>query len=179
MQLRLADWVFAFVHGFRYESSKLKPEELKCFEPYVKEQMLTKPCQVEVIQFSKPYRLALVFFFDETKQDLLIHICQEKWNTLDVMVKRLLDKYSVLQLNNRDLYRLLERCRSYSNKSTYAIDFIAHVSCICFTYDARVKASQFPWELRYVTGPQEMAEVVFNLNHCQAQDYFTNKTLFT
>lgn len=182
MQLRLTDWVFAFVHGFRYEAEKLTQDEAKCLEPYIEEQMLTKPCQVEVIQFNKPYRLALVFFFNKAKRDLLIHVCQEKWYNLDAMVKKLLDKHRELQLNYEDLHRLLESCRSYPDTSIYAIDFITHVCCICFTRDVRMKGSVFPWRLDYITGAQAIAETVFHLNLCQAQDEFMhacNKTFFT
>jgi hypothetical protein len=50
--LSLTDWVFAFVNVFRYKSGKLKREETKCFWSHVKEQMLAKSCQVEVIRFS-------------------------------------------------------------------------------------------------------------------------------
>lgn len=42
MQKRLTDWVFAFVHGFRYESSKEQKEQLEFLEPFVKEQVLAK-----------------------------------------------------------------------------------------------------------------------------------------
>jgi hypothetical protein len=50
--MRLTDWIFAFVHGLRYESHKAEKEEIKFLEPFFKEQMLIPPCQVEVIQFS-------------------------------------------------------------------------------------------------------------------------------
>lgn len=171
--MRLTDWVFAFVQGFRYESSKLTPEETGYFEPYVKEQMLTTPCQAEVIRFCKPYRLALLFFFDGTKQDLLISIRREEWNNLDATVTRLQSKYSTLQLKSIDLHRLLERCRGYTNGSIYAIDCVTHVCCICFTHDPRIKASPLPWSLYYVSNPQEMAEMIFNLNLGQASMYST------
>ena len=60
--VRLRNWVFAFVKKFRCEASKLKPHEKEWLKPYVKEQILPKPCQVEVLKFSNPYLLILLFF---------------------------------------------------------------------------------------------------------------------
>jgi hypothetical protein len=172
--MRLTDWIFAFVHGFRYESGKAK-EELEFLEPFVKEQMLTSPCQVEAIQFSKPYRVVLLFFFDKKKQDLLIHIFQEKWSSQDLTVKRLTSKYSALKVNHEDLRKLIGRCRDYPRNSIYAIDFIKNVCCICFTRDPREKGSPFPWSLNYITNPQETGEMIFTLNLIQASTYFSTR----
>jgi hypothetical protein len=140
--------------------------------------MLGKPCQVEVVQFSKPYRLVLVFFFDNTKLDLSIYIHQEKWKKIDALVARLRDKYSKLQINQNNLLQVLERCRSYPKKSIYAIDCIENICCICFTHDAQIKGSPYPWKPNYVTNHQEVAEMIFNLNLRQAQDELFNKTFF-
>jgi hypothetical protein len=172
MQLKLADWIFRFVQGFRYEANKLDPHERNYLEPYVKEQMLNKPCQIEILQLRRPYRLALVFFFDDTKQDLLICARQHNWNNLDATVTRLLSKYSALHLKGIDLQALLERCRSYSNNSLYSIDYINQACCICFTHDPRKKSSPFPWSLHYISDPQAMAEMIFNLNLGQASMYY-------
>lgn len=177
LPMRLSDWVFAFVHQFRYDAGKLAPWETKCFEPYVKEQMLTKPCQVEVMQFSKPYHLALVFFFDENKRDLLIEVRHEEWRNSDATLNRFLKKYSELNVNRGELHGLLERCRNSSSDLVYSVDFISKVNCICFMHDVRIKTSPFPWSLYYISNPQQMAETIFNLNHCQAQDAFFRKTL--
>lgn len=170
--MRLTDWVFAFIHGFRYESSKVQKEELKHLEPFVKEQMLARRCQVQVIQFCKPYRVALLFFFDKTKHDLLIDIYQGRWSALGSIVKRLTNEYSTLKVNHKDLRKLIGRCRDYPRNSVYAIDFIKNVCCICFTRDPREKGSPFPWNLSYITSPQETAEMIFDLNLSQAFMYF-------
>jgi len=179
LRMRLTYWVFAFVHGFRFEAKKLRPEETECFEPHVKEQMLTRPCQVEVMQFDAPYRLALFFFFDKTKQDLRINVHQENWNSLEATISKLRKKYFAPQLNRKDLRKLLKRCRSYSNESIYSIDFVTHACCLSFGHDPRTKASPFPWSWHYITAPQKMAEIVFTLNLAQAQDEHMNKTFFT
>ena len=49
-------WGFSLLHSFRFEAEKLTKEETEVFEPHTKEQMLTKPCQVEVIQLNDPCR---------------------------------------------------------------------------------------------------------------------------
>jgi len=170
MQLRSTDWVFAFVHGFRYEASKLKPEETQCFEPCVKEQMLTKPCQVEVMELANPHRVAFVFLFDRTKRDLLIHISHEKWESLDVAVARILNRYPATRVNGQKLRKMLKRCRTIADGTIYSIDFIKNACCICFTHDPRVKATPLPWMLNSMSDPQEVADMIFNLNHCQAVD---------
>ena len=104
--------------------------------------MLTKPCQVEVIQFGKPY--LLVFFFDRTKHDFIIRIYQEKWKNLDVLVKKLIRKYSSLKLRRKKLFKMLLRCRHYKRGIVYSIDWIKDVCCISFTHDPRVKGSPLP-----------------------------------
>jgi len=43
---------------------------------------------------------------------------------------------------------------------------------ICFTHDPRIKASPFPWSFYYISNPQAMAEMIFNLNFGQASMYF-------
>jgi hypothetical protein len=131
--------------------------------------MLSKPCQVEVMQFTNPYRVVLIFLFDGTKSDLLIHISREKWEDLDDAIG-ILDKYSSLHLNGQKLRKMLKHCRTIDVELIYSIDFTKDACCICFTYDPRVKASPLPRRLKHVSDPQEKAEMIFNLNHCQAVD---------
>jgi hypothetical protein len=170
--MRLTDWIFAFVHGLRYESHKTEKEELEFLEPFFKEQMLTPPCQVEAIQFSKPYRLVLLLFFDRQKQDLLIHISQEKWSSRDSTTKKLISKYSTLRINREDIQEIIEHYHNYPKKLIYGIDFIQNLCCICFTRDPRQKGSPFPWAFDYITNPQTTAEMIFHLNLGQASTYF-------
>lgn len=168
-QLSLADWVFAFIHGYRYEASKLKMGETEWFEPYIRECTLAKPCQVEVVQFRRPYRVALVFLFDNTKIDLLIKIREGNWNKLGLIVRSLRSEHPSLQINSKELRRLLSRCRDYPNDSMFAIDYTSNVFLICFTHDPRVHGSPFPWKLCYTTDPQKVAGTVFDLNLQQAE----------
>jgi hypothetical protein len=170
--IRLTDWVFAFVHGYRYESNKLDPEETKCFVPFVQENLLSMPGQMEVVVFNKPFRIVLLYFLDKTKLDLLIRIQQRKWTDIITLTKQLQEKHCSLQLKREELAKLLQRCRCNSKKSLFAIDFARNVFAICFNHDPRVKVSPYPWELSYINGPQEMAELIFHLNIDQASCYF-------
>ena len=172
MQARLTDWIFAFVHGFRYESSKVEKEEPEFLEPFVKEQTLARPYQAEVILFSRPWRFVLLFFFDKTQHDLLIHIRQGRWSSQGLIIEGLINKYSSLKINHKDLRTIMERCRNGQRDSIYAIDCARKVCCLCFTHDPREKGSPFPWNLSYITKPQKTAEMIFNLNLSQASMYF-------
>jgi hypothetical protein len=166
--VRLVDWVLAFVQEFRYEASKLKPHEKEWLKPYVKEQILTKACQVEVLKFGNPYRLVLLFFLDGTKQDLLIKIHRKKWATLDATVGMFLDKYSALNLKHEDMYRLLKDSIGGIRNPIYGIDCTNNVGCIFFSHDVLVETFLFPWKLVDFSNPQKMAEMIFYLNLGQA-----------
>jgi hypothetical protein len=166
--MRLDDWVFAFIHGYRYEVNKLKTGEIGCFEPYVRENTLTKPCQVEVVEFNKPYRVVLIFFFDKTDIDLRINVQQGEWNKLDSVIMNLCERYPLLQINPKELGKILVRCCRCPNESIFSLDFMSNVFLICFTHDPRVHGSPFPWKLNYTVNPQEMAQTILDLNLQQA-----------
>jgi hypothetical protein len=170
--IRLTDWVFAFVHGYRYESGKLSAEEKEWFEPFFQENVLAKPGQVEAVIFSKPFRVVLLYFLDRTKPDLLIRIRQRKWTNIVALVNELREKHCSLQLGYNDLFRILRRCRYYHKKSMFAIDFAKNMFAVCFTHDPRLKGSPYPWEMNYINDPQEMAEVILHLNVDQSSCYF-------
>lgn len=172
--VRLVDWVFAFMQEFRYEASKLEPYEKEWLKPYVKEQIMQKPCQAEVLKFDNPYCLVLLFFFDSTKQDLLIKIHRKKWATLDATVAMFLDKYSTLNLNSEDVYRLIVSAKDDmggGRKFLYGLDGLNNVGCIYFPHNVLVKTSRFPTELGDLSDPRRMAEWIFNTNLGQASSY--------
>jgi hypothetical protein len=173
--IRLTDWVFAFVHGYRHESTRLSSEEKECFEPFVQENLLAKPGQVEVVIFSKPFRSVLLYFLDRTRPDLLISIRQRKWSSIVALVNELKEKHRSLRFSCSDLYRMLWRCRDYRNKLMFGIDCSKNVLAVCFTHDPRLKGSPYPWELNYINDPQEMAEVILHLNVDQSSCYFDKR----
>jgi hypothetical protein len=168
----LDNWTFAFIHGFRYESNKVDEEEKAVFKPFIREQTLTRPCQSEVLQFNNPHCCVFLFFFDQTKPDFLTHTCALKWNELDLVVNMLLKKYSALKIHRIDLRKLIGRCLDIGEDSLYSLDFIRNVCCICFPRDPRNKGTLFPWSFNYVSDPQKLAKIVFNLNLGQSSSYF-------
>lgn len=170
--MRLTDWVFRFTQEYRYESCKLKAEEKECFEPYVEENLLSKPCQVEVLRFSRPFRVVLLFFLDKTKPDLIIHLQKGNWRNLAALVDKFGKKYHSLYLNSPNLWLLLDRCRRLDRKSLFGFDFSRSINLICFTHDPRIKGSPFPWELSYLNSPIEVGEMVLHLNVDQSSCYF-------
>ena len=169
--MKLSDWIFFFTHGFRYEAKRMHPEEVRFLESYFREQTLAKPCQVEAMLFSSPFRVALLFFLDQTKLDLQIHIQHEEWSNLGQSVTNLLKKYSALQIKHSDLCKLLEQCKNCQEGIIYGIDAARDILIIYFTHDPRKKVSPLPLELNY-SKPQDVAEMVFHLNVGQASSYF-------
>lgn len=170
--MRLADWGFAFAHGYRYEASKLEPEMITQFEPFVKENMLSKPCQCEVIKLSKPFRVVLLFFFDKSQQDFRIGVRQEKWEEMNALISNLHKKYGKIQLDQERLKEIVKRCRYYSEKSVFAIDFEKNIFVICFTHDPRSRLSSCNGDA-FSGKPYEIAETLFHLNLDQRSLYFS------
>ncbi|MBN1244302.1 hypothetical protein JXA31_01760 [Candidatus Bathyarchaeota archaeon] len=171
-QTSLSDWVFAFLQGFRFEYSKISEQEKRFLEPFLKEQTLTRHCQVEIVQFTNPDRIVLLFFFDSTKKDLLIDIHKSNWSNLDLTVEMLIAKYPTLKIQRADLWELISRCKDIKPSAIYSIHFVDNICCISFARDPRKKGSLFPWSFNYINDPQQLAEVIFNLNLNQASTYF-------
>ena len=168
----LDDWVFSFIHAFRYESNKFSEQEKRNLEPFLKEQTLTRPCQAEIFSFTQPTRVVVLFFFDSTKPDFLIVMSKSRWCDPYSAVKMLIEKYSTLKIRQKGLLRLISSCREINLDLLYSIDFVKNVCCICFTRDPRSKKNLFPRSLNYCNDPQQLAEVIFNLNFDQASTYF-------
>ena len=172
--MKLSDWIFFFTHGFRYEAKRMHPEEARFLESYFREQTLAKPCQVEAMLFSCPYRVALLFFLDPTKQDLKIHIQHEEWSNLEQIATSLLKKYPTLPIKPPKLRKLLEQCKNCQEGIIYGIDVVRNVLLIYFTHDPRKKVSPLPLMLNY-SKPQDVAEMAFRLNPDQTSSYFIDK----
>lgn len=172
--MKLTDWVFFFTHAFRYEASRMHPSEVRFIADWLYEQTLAKPCQVEVILFSNPYRVCLLFFLDKTKRDLQIHIQHEEWSNLEQTITNLLKKYSALQIKRQELRTLLERCKNCQERIIYGIDVARNILLIYFTHDPRKKVSPLPLVLNF-SNPQDVAEMAFRLNVDQCSSYFVDK----
>jgi hypothetical protein len=172
--MNLKDWIFFFAHEFRYDASKMHPAEVKFLGGFFREQTLAKPCQVEAMQFSSPYRFALLFFLDQTKLDLQIRVRQENWSNLEEIITVLLKKYSALRIKRPELRRLFEGCKNCQEAIIYGIDFIRNVCMIYFTHDPRKKVSLMPLVLN-CSKPQDVAEMIFRLNIDQSSTGFIDR----
>ncbi len=173
-KLSMAYWAFAFVHSYRFEGTKLKKEDTKFFEPYTKENMLGRSCVVEILQFSNPFRVVFLFFFDPTWPDMAICVSREEWVNLNRIVERLLQKHCSLLLNPKDLRKLLEGCRSLPESYYYGLNFMKNVCCLCFPRDPREKYTASSKKFDSFNDPQEMASLILARNVVQSSIYFDN-----
>jgi hypothetical protein len=172
--VNLNDWIYFFVHAFRYEAKTMHPVEAKFLGDFFKEQTLAKPCQVEAIIFTNPYRLALMFFLDQSKTDLQIRIRRAERLEVEKLVSTLQNKYSALKINPSGLSRLFERCINCHEGIIYGIDFIRDVLIVYFTHDPRKKLSPVPTVLN-CSKPQDVAEMAFRLNIDHSSSYYPFK----
>lgn len=171
--LRLREWILAFVDAFRKEADKLTEEEREFFGDYIKEQVLDQPCQVEALQFRDPYRLVLVFLFDETLKDLMITIHNANWSDLSAVETMLRYKYSKLELNMGSIVRTLASFRKTNmDEADYGINFSRNICYMAFSHEVRIEALRMPWALEHNSSPQVIAKTIFHINCCQAQDEF-------
>jgi hypothetical protein len=160
-------WINEFVVSYRGEAFWLPDEEIEAFGKYSKEQLLSAPCQIEALQFKNPYRLVLLFLFDKTKKDLQITLTKLNWKNLSIFVVCLLNKYSQLKLDPKELSRMLSNSQStVPDGMSYSIGFFKDVCCIYFTHDVRIEAVPMMGN----SAPRSVAKTIFHLNHSQAQD---------
>jgi hypothetical protein len=161
-------WIKEFVTSYREEAFRLSDEEIKAFGEFAKEQLLSIPCQVEAVHFSSPYRLVLLFLSDKTKKDLQITLTRLNWKNLSILVVCLLNKYSHLKLDPKQMSKILSNSRNTApDEMSYSIDFFKDVCCIYFTHDVRIEALPM---MQRDSGPESVAKVIFHLNHTQVQD---------
>lgn len=154
------DYLVSFIQAWRVEASKLRKEENKFLR---REEALLYPCQIEILEFSNPYVLVWLFFFDQSKPDLQTSCHQENSKTLSALVERLATKYSDLHLDLPRLQEMLEHLRILSLEAFYLIDSAPNVLILGFP----------TWPLKSHVGssdPKEVARDIFHLNLCQAID---------
>lgn len=169
--LRLREWILAFVNAYREEANRLTEEERKFFGDYVKEQVLDRSCQIEALQFRNPYRLILVFLFDETLKDCMIATHNANWSDLSAVETMLRYKYSKLELTMGSIVRTLASFRKTSmDKADYGIDFSRNICYMAFSHEVRIEALRMPWALEHNSSPQAIAKTIFHINCCQAWD---------
>jgi hypothetical protein len=164
-------WVKAFVEAFRLEGSELEEDDKKCFEPFVKEQLLSAPCAVEVVELRNPYRLFLIFLFGEGVKDLKISVHRRKWADIGAFVDNLLLKYSGLNIDFELLVRMLVNFKS-SDDMDYGIDLRENVCTLAFTRDVRIFPLNVALSVEPDSGPSAAGRSIFRLNYSQALDRY-------
>jgi hypothetical protein len=177
--LDIRKWVVLFMEQYRFEALKLGPKDKTYLEPYVKEQLLLPPCEVDVVIFANPFCLALFFFFGPRGHDRQVSLHSSRWAEIPVLLGKLKMKHSIqVDLNKlKDLMDRMSKNISGSSLTTgpkpiYGIDFIPNVCCIYFYQDLRIEA--WPWNSEGHSKPSDVASRVFHLNYCQAVDEATS-----
>jgi hypothetical protein len=175
MTLNMERWIALFLEQYRFEALKLGPKDKECLAPYVKEQLLSPPSEIEALIFRNPFCLIFLFFFSPHVQDRRVSLHNSSWPRIHFLIGKFHMKYGT---SNSD-YKKLETMISHihqnvsqnspnQQKPIYGIDFIPNVCCIYFCQDLRIEA--WPWNSKSRSEPTDIANTVFHLNYCQAID---------
>jgi len=157
------DYVSAFVESYRGEVCKLSEKEKSFLRT---EETLLPPCQVEILEFSQPYRLVLLCFFGESRPDLETSFRKSDWQHLSALVEELASKHKV---GTGPLFKMIKGFNSMDSQSIYSLDGFKGALGLCFPHDVRLGN----WALaKTVEGSSAVAVAkdVFHLNLGQAQD---------
>ena len=100
-----SDYTRIFTITYRTEVEKLSESEKAVF--LWREELLPKPCQIEIIELNTIYRILWLFFFDETKQDFEVSVRDVRLETLGSLARQLTRNYATLKINVSDLIDLL------------------------------------------------------------------------
>ena len=158
------DYVSIFVQAYRAEARMLSEKETGFLR---REEVLPAPCQVEVVEFSDPFRLVLLFFFDQAKPDLEISFHEIGWDRLRALGAELAAEYGV-RLD--PLLRIFQGCRDMDPATNYAIDGSQNLLAISFPKDPRSSEWPLAKALNYDCRPQQVAQIIFHLDLNQAID---------
>jgi hypothetical protein len=176
--LSIEKWMTQFLEQYRFEGLKLGPKDKECLAPYVKEQLLSPPCEVEAVIFRNPFCLLFLFFFAPHVQDRRVSLHNSSWSRIHFLIGKFRMKYGTSNIDYKKLETMISRIRqdvSESNpnqqKPIYGIDFIPKVCCIYFCQDLRIEA--WPWNSKSQSQPSDIAHKVFHLTYCQAIDEAT------
>jgi len=123
--------------------------------------LLPAPCQVEVVEFSDPFRLVLLFFFDQAKPDLEISFHKIGWDRQRALGAELAAEYGV-RLD--PLLRIFQGCRDMDPATNYAIDGSQNLLAISFPKDPRSNEWPLAKALNHDSSPETIAETIFHLN---------------
>ena len=168
------DWVIAFTRAYRTEAEELSEQEKIFFGEFIDEQCLSKPCQIELFEFADPYCLVWLLILDESKQDLKVTFRKATWKNVSMVAEQLAEKYGV---SFDDILRMLDGFRGNvrSEQMNFAIDMFEHVLGLSFPDDVRV------WKPSLLKSrspsPENIADMVFRINYCQARDRYAKYTI--
>jgi hypothetical protein len=179
LMLNIEKWIALFLEQYRFEALKLGPKDKQHLEPYVKEQLLSPPCEVEAVIFEDPFCLLFLFFFGPHVHDRRVSLHNSSWTRVHFLMDKFGMKYSALHIDYKKLETMISHIhRNVSesipnlHKPIYGIDFIPNVCCIYFYQDLRIEA--WPWNSEGHSKPSDVASRVFHLNYCQAVDEATS-----
>jgi len=174
----MKNWIMTFVEEWRLQANSLSEEDKECFKPYVKEQMLSMPCQIEAVEFRNPYRLVLLFFFDEDRSDLSVTVQKRKWTDLSALVDSLCAKYSKLRMEPTYLWEeLFHYKHADCDDIDYGVGCLENVCIMFFSREPRIWALSVAWFLERGSGPSSVGRSIFRLNYSQAVDYYRQEEI--
>ena len=166
----------------RFEGLKLGPKDKQYLAPYMKEQLLSPPCEVEAIVLEGPFCLLFLFFFGPHVHDRQVSLHNSSWPRVHFLIDKFSMKYSALRINCKKLEIMMHRIHQNVSESSpnlqspiYGIDFMPNVCCIYFYRDFRIEA--WAWSSKCRSEPSDVANTVFHLNYCQAVDEKTRRQI--
>lgn len=180
--LSMEKWMTQFLEQYRFEGLKLGPKDKECLAPYVKEQLLSPPCEVEAVIFEDPFCLLFLFFFGPRVRDSRVSLRNSSWPRIHFLIGKFHLKYSTLHVDYEKLETNINRIHqnlseAASNRQTtmYGIGALRNVAWLYFCQDFRIEA--WPWSPKGRSEPSDVANTVFHLNYCQAIDEATGERI--
>lgn len=177
--LSMEKWMIQFLEQYRFEGLKLGPKDKIYLEPYVKEQLLSPPCEVQAVIFARPFCLLFLFFFSPHIRDRQICLHSSSWSRIHFLIGKFSLKYSTLHVDYKKLETNINRIHqnlseASSNRQTtmYGIGALCNVAWLYFCQDFRIEV--WPWSRKGRSDPSEVARHIFRINYCQAIDERTS-----
>jgi hypothetical protein len=127
----------------------------------MKEETLAKPCQAEVMQFAEPNRFVLLFFRDDSKDDLLTSTWRFSWKQIQDLATELLRRFEALNIDEEALLAILRDYREIKRDVLFSTRLLRNVHGICFPQDPRVQPNHL---MCNSSRPKNIASLVFDID---------------
>ena len=180
--LNMKKWIALFLEQYRFEALKLGPKDKEWLAPYVKEQLLSPPCEIEAVFFRHPSCLIFLFFFGRHVQDRRVSLHNSSWPRIHFLIGKFHMRYGTSNIDYKKLETMISHIHQNvsqnspnQQKPIYGIDFMPKACCIYFYQDLRIEA--WPWNSKSRSEPSDIANTVFHLNYCQAIDEATSEQI--